>query len=66
MTRREQVLLRWQVITRYPALITRMFARLEEFHAIVASAVAVRVGMTPDDASSAPGDIGDAATGGVS
>ena len=50
VTRREQVLLRWQVITRYPALITRMFARLEEFHAIVASAVAVRVGMTPDDA----------------
>jgi AcrR family transcriptional regulator len=50
VTRREQVLLRWQVITRYPALITRMFARLEEFHAIVASAVAVRVGMAPDDA----------------
>jgi AcrR family transcriptional regulator len=50
VTRREQVLLRWQVITRYPALITRMFARLEEFHAIVASAVAVRVGMSPDDA----------------
>jgi len=50
VTRREQVLLRWQVITRYPALITRMFARLEEFHAIVAAAVAVRVGMPPDDA----------------
>jgi AcrR family transcriptional regulator len=50
VTRREQVLLRWQVITRYPALITRMFARLEEFSAIVASAVAVRVGMAPDDA----------------
>ena len=50
VTRREQVLLRWQVITRYPALITRMFARLEEFHAIVASAVAVRAGMSPDDA----------------
>ena len=50
VTRREQVLLRWQVITRYPALITRMFARLEEFSAIVAAAVAVRVGMAPDDA----------------
>src|ERR1700742_1281220 len=45
VTRREQVLLRWQVITRYPALITRMFARLEEISAIVAAAVAGRVGM---------------------
>ncbi|HWG15604.1 MAG TPA: TetR family transcriptional regulator [Streptosporangiaceae bacterium] len=50
VTRREQVLLRWRVITRYPALITRMFARLEEFNAIVASAVAARLGMAPDDA----------------
>jgi AcrR family transcriptional regulator len=49
VTRREQVLLRWQVITRYPALITRMFARLEEFNTIVASAVAARLGMAPDD-----------------
>ena len=49
-TRREQVQLRWQVITRYPALITRMFARLEEFNAIVASAVAARLGQAPDDA----------------
>ena len=49
-TRREQVQLRWQVITRYPALITRMFARLEEFNAIVASAVAARVGMAAGDA----------------
>jgi AcrR family transcriptional regulator len=50
VTRREQVLLRWQVITRYPALITRLFARLDEFHAIVAAAVAARVGMTAGDA----------------
>jgi AcrR family transcriptional regulator len=49
-TRREQVQLRWQVITRYPALITRMFARLEEFNAIVASAVAARLGQPPDGA----------------
>jgi AcrR family transcriptional regulator len=49
-TRREQVQLRWQVITRYPALITRMFARLEEFNATVASAVAARLGQAPDDA----------------
>jgi AcrR family transcriptional regulator len=50
VTRREQVLLRWRVITRYPALITRMFARLEEFNAIVASAVAARVGLAAGDA----------------
>jgi AcrR family transcriptional regulator len=49
-TRREQVQLRWQVITRYPALITAMFARLEEFSTIVASAVATRLGQAPDDA----------------
>jgi AcrR family transcriptional regulator len=49
-TRREQVQLRWQVITRYPALITAMFARLEEFNTIVASAVAARLGQAPDDA----------------
>jgi AcrR family transcriptional regulator len=48
-TRREQVQQRWQVITRYPALITRMFARLEEFNAIVAAAVAARLGSAPDD-----------------
>jgi AcrR family transcriptional regulator len=49
-TRREQVQQRWQVITRYPALITGMFARLEEFTTILASAVADRVGSAPDDA----------------
>jgi AcrR family transcriptional regulator len=49
-TRREQVQQRWQVITRYPALITRMFARLEEFTTILASVVAARVGSAPDDA----------------
>ena len=48
-TRREQVQLRWQVITRYPALITAMFARLEEFNTIVACAVAARLGCAPDD-----------------
>ena len=50
VTRREQVLLRWQLIKRYPALITTMFARLEEFNAILASAVAARLGSAPDDA----------------
>ena len=47
--RREQVQLRWQVITRYPALITAMFARLEEFNTVVACAVAARLGCAPDD-----------------
>jgi len=47
--RREQVQLRWQVITRYPALITAMFARLEEFNTIVACAVAARLECAPDD-----------------
>ena len=47
--RREQVQLRWQVITRYPALITAMSARLEEFNTIVACAVAARLGCAPDD-----------------
>jgi AcrR family transcriptional regulator len=50
VTRREQVLLRWRLMKRYPALITRMFARLEEFNTIVASAVAARLGTAPDDA----------------
>jgi AcrR family transcriptional regulator len=50
VTRREQVLLRWQLMKRYPALITRMFARLEEFTTVVASAVAARLGTAPDDA----------------
>ena len=49
-TRREQVQQRWQLITRYPALITRMFARLDEFTTTLASAVAARVGCAPDDA----------------
>jgi hypothetical protein len=38
------------VITRYPALITAMFARLEELTTIVACAVAARLGWAPDDA----------------
>jgi AcrR family transcriptional regulator len=49
VTRREQVLMRWQLMERYPALITRMFARLEEFGTVLASAVAARTGASPDD-----------------
>lgn len=48
--RREQVLMRWQLVERYPALLSRMFARFEEFEKVLASAVAARVGAAPDDA----------------
>jgi AcrR family transcriptional regulator len=49
VTRREQVLMRWQVMERYPALITRMFATFEEFDKVLASAVAARTGASGDD-----------------
>jgi AcrR family transcriptional regulator len=49
VTRREQVLMRWQVMERYPALSTRMFARFEEFDKVLAAAVAARTGASGDD-----------------
>lgn len=48
--RREQVLMRWQLMERYPTLLPQMFARLEEFSKVQASAVAARTGAAPDDA----------------
>lgn len=48
-TRPEQVLMRWQLMERYPALLPRMFARLEEFDKALAAAVTVRTGGSPDD-----------------
>jgi AcrR family transcriptional regulator len=48
--RREQVLMRWQLMERYPALLPQMFARLEEFNKVLTSAVAARTGAAPDDA----------------
>jgi AcrR family transcriptional regulator len=48
--RREQVLMRWQLMERYPALLPQMFARLEKFDKVLASAVAARTGAAPDDA----------------
>jgi AcrR family transcriptional regulator len=48
--RREQVLMRWQLMERYPALLPQIFARFEEFEKVVASAVAARTGDAPDDA----------------
>ena len=47
--RREQVMMRWQLMERYPALLPRIFARLEEFEKELASAVAARTGEAPDD-----------------
>ena len=49
-SRREQVLMRWQLMERYPALLPQIFARLEEFDKVLASAVAARTGTAPDDA----------------
>ncbi|HKD89675.1 MAG TPA: TetR family transcriptional regulator [Streptosporangiaceae bacterium] len=48
--RREQVLMRWELMERYPALLSQMFARLEETHKVLALAVAARTGAAPDDA----------------
>jgi AcrR family transcriptional regulator len=47
---REQVLMRWQVMERNPALLPHMFARFMEFDQVVASALAARTGTRPDDA----------------
>jgi AcrR family transcriptional regulator len=48
--RREQVLMRWQLMERYPALLPQMFARFEQSNRILALAVATRTGAAPDDA----------------
>jgi AcrR family transcriptional regulator len=48
--RREQVLMRWQLMERYPALLPQMFARFEQSNRILALAVAARTGAAPDDA----------------
>jgi AcrR family transcriptional regulator len=48
--RREQVLMRWQLMERYPALLAQMFARFEQANEILALAVATRTGAAPDDA----------------
>jgi len=48
--RREQVLMRWQLMERYPALLPQMFARFEQANRILELAVATRTGAAPDDA----------------
>jgi AcrR family transcriptional regulator len=47
---REQVLMRWQVMERNPALLPHMFGRFMEFEQVLASALAERTGARPDDA----------------
>jgi AcrR family transcriptional regulator len=49
-SRREQVLMRWQLMERYPALLPQIFARLQEFEKVLASAVAARTGDAAEDA----------------
>jgi AcrR family transcriptional regulator len=48
--RREQVLMRWQLMERYPALLPQVFARLDDYCKVLASAVAARTCAAPDDA----------------
>ena len=48
--RREQVLMRWQLMERYPALLPQMLARFEQSNRILALAVATRTGAAADDA----------------
>jgi AcrR family transcriptional regulator len=47
--RREQVLMRWQLMERYPALLPQMIARFEQSSRILELAVATRTGAAPDD-----------------
>jgi AcrR family transcriptional regulator len=48
--RREQVLIRWQLMERYPALLPQAFIRFEQANKVLAMAVAARTGAAPDDA----------------
>jgi AcrR family transcriptional regulator len=48
--RREQVLMRWQLMERYPALLSQMLARFEQTNKVLASAVAARSGAAAADA----------------
>lgn len=47
---REQVLMRWELLERYPALLPQMFGRFVEFEKAVAAALAKRTGDAEDDA----------------
>jgi AcrR family transcriptional regulator len=47
---RKQVLMRWQLIERYPALLPQLFLRLEQVNKALALIVAARTGAAPGDA----------------
>jgi AcrR family transcriptional regulator len=47
---RERVLLRWELMERYPTLLPLMFAQIAEFEAVLTRAVAARTGDRTDDA----------------
>jgi AcrR family transcriptional regulator len=47
---REQVLRRWELMERYPALLPLMFAHIAEFEGVLTRAVAARTGDRPDGA----------------
>lgn len=47
---REQVLMRWRVMERHPALFPYMHSRFLEFEQVLAAALAKRTGGQPDDA----------------
>lgn len=47
---REQVLMRWQLLERNPALLPHIMSQMMEFERILSSALAMRTGDRPDDA----------------
>lgn len=47
---REQILMRWQVMERHPALFPHMHGRFMEFERVLAGALAARTGARADDA----------------
>lgn len=47
---REQVLMRWELLERHPALLPHMMFRIIEFERVLSAALAARTGNRPDDA----------------
>jgi AcrR family transcriptional regulator len=47
---REQIRMRWRLLELHPDLLPRLFAKMEDFREVLASAVAARVGAHPQDA----------------
>lgn len=47
---REQVLMRWELVDRHPALLPHIMGRIIEFERLLSGALAARTGDRPDDA----------------